>query len=72
MGDSFDCKYDGILGSDFWENKMAAISYCERKIVTDKVVINFDDKTNRVGNEPHKLTLKARTESIVELPASSK
>jgi hypothetical protein len=35
-------------------------------------MINFDDKTNRVVSEPYKLTLKARTDSIVELPTTSK
>jgi hypothetical protein len=53
------------------ENK-ATINYCDRTIVKGEVMINFDDKTNRVVSEPHKLTFKVRAESIVELPTKSK
>jgi hypothetical protein len=34
-------------------------------------MIKFDPQTNRVVNEPYKLTLKARRESTVELPTTS-
>ena len=72
MGDNFDCRYDGILGRDFWEDKRANISYCDSEIVMGDVTIRFDPKTKKVGNKPYKLTLKARTESIVRLPTTSK
>jgi hypothetical protein len=72
MGDGFDRRYDGILGRDFWEDKRANISYCDRKIVMGDVIISFDPKTNEAESKPYKLTLKARTESIVELPTTSK
>jgi hypothetical protein len=72
MGDGFDCRYDGILGRGFWEDKEANISYCDREIVMGDVIISFDPKTNEAEREPYKLTLKARTESIVELPTTSK
>ena len=43
MGNSFDCKYNGILGHDFWENKRTTINYCGHKIVMGKIMINFED-----------------------------
>jgi hypothetical protein len=36
------------------------------------VVINFDNETNKTVNETHRLTLKTRTENIVQLPTKSK
>jgi hypothetical protein len=36
------------------------------------VIISFDPKTNKAEGEPYKLTLKARTDSIAELPTTSK
>jgi len=72
MGDCFDCQYDGILGQDFWKNKRAAINYCDRTITMGEVLINFDNESNKVVNETHRLTLKTRTESIVRLPTKSK
>lgn len=72
MGDSFDCQYDGILGRDFWKDKNATINYCDRTITMGKVIINFDDETNGARCEPRKVTLKGRTENIVQLPTTSK
>ena len=71
MGDSFDCHYDGILGQDFWKDKNATINYCDSTITMGKV-INCDDETNSVIGEPRKVTLKGRTENIVQLPTTSK
>jgi hypothetical protein len=67
-GDSFDCPYDGILGQDFWKSKRATINCCDRKITMGEVTINFDDETNRGVRETPQLTLKARTENILQLP----
>lgn len=58
MGDSFDCRYDGILGQDFWKNNRATINYCDRTSTMDEVTMNFDDETNRTLGKTHKLTLK--------------
>ena len=71
-GDSFDCQYDGILGQDFWIDKEATINYCDRKITMGEVTINFDSETNETVRDTYKLTLKNRTESIVQLPTKSK
>jgi hypothetical protein len=70
MGDSFDCQYNEILDRDIWENKRATINYCDRTIVMCEVMINFDDETKRVISETYKLTLKTRTESIVNCPSN--
>jgi len=72
MGDGFDCQYDGILGQDFWTDKRATINYCDRTITMGEVLINFDNETNKVVNETHRLTLKTRTENIVRLPTKSR
>ena len=45
MGEGFDCRYDGILGQDFWKEKGATIDYCNREITMGEVVMDFDDKT---------------------------
>jgi hypothetical protein len=37
-----------------------------------EVMISFDDETNKVVSETHKLALKTRTESIVQLPTKLK
>ena len=44
MGESFDCRYDGILGQDFWRDKRATTDYCNRKITMGEVVMDFDDE----------------------------
>jgi hypothetical protein len=36
------------------------------------IVIKFDPKNNDENKKSHKITLKARTENLVELPTSSK
>jgi len=72
MGDSFDCQYDGILSQEFWKNKRATINYCDRRVAMGEVLINFDNETNKIVNETHRLTLKTRTESITRLPTKSK
>jgi hypothetical protein len=74
MGDSFDFHYDGILilGQDFWKDKKATINYCNRTIIMGEIVLNFDKETNSVIGGIHKITLKGRTENIVQLPTTSK
>jgi len=72
MGDSFDCRYDGILGQDFWKGKRATIDYCSRTITMGETTMNFDKETDRITSKTHKLTLKSRTEGIVQLPTKSK
>jgi hypothetical protein len=43
MGKDFDCRYDGILGQEFWKNKRATIDYCNRVITMGEIVMDFDD-----------------------------
>ena len=45
MGEGFDCRYDRILGQDFWKEKGATIDYCNREITMGEVVMDSDDKT---------------------------
>jgi hypothetical protein len=61
MGDTFDCQHDGILGRDFWESKKVTINYCDPTVTMDEVMLDFDDKTDRVASKSCKLTLTART-----------
>ena len=72
MGNNFGCQYDGILGQDFWKNNRATINYCDCTITMDDVIMSFDNQANKTKNESHKLTLKTRTESIVQLPTKCK
>ena len=67
MGINFSCHYDGILGHDFWKNDRATINYCDRTITMDDVIMSFDNEANKT----HKLSLKPRTESTVQLPTKS-
>jgi len=46
--DNFDCRYDGILGQDFWKGKGATISYCNSMISMGEVIMNFDSETNQL------------------------
>jgi len=39
-----DCRYDEILGQDFWKHKGATIDYCNREITMGEVVMDFDDE----------------------------
>jgi len=43
----FDCRYDSILGQDFWKDKGATIDYCSREITMGEVVMDFDDKPDK-------------------------
>ena len=72
IGDNFDFPYDGILGQDFWKCKRATIDYYKRVITIGEVVLDFDDETDDTTDINHILTLKSRTESIVQLPTKSK
>jgi hypothetical protein len=71
MEGNLQWQYDGILGRDFWEDKEANISYCDRKITMKDVVIEFDPKSENT-NVPDKITLKARSENLMAVPTSSK
>ena len=72
MGGNFNCQYDGILGQDSWKNNRATINYCDHTITKDDAIINFDNEADQEKDMTHKLTLKNRTESIVQLPTNSK
>jgi len=72
MGNDFGCKYDGILGQDFWKNNKATINYCDRTITMGKVTMSFDNEINEAKIKSHTLTLKTRADSIVQLPTKSK
>jgi hypothetical protein len=66
MDKNFGCRYDGILGQDFWKSKEATIDYCNRKITMGNVVI--DETTDF----PQLLTVKSRTAFIVRLPTKTR
>lgn len=66
MGEDFYCRYDGILGQDFWKDKKATVDCCNREIT---VGVGFDDETPDLNRS---LTLRARTERVVRLPTKSK
>jgi len=72
MGEGFDCRYNGILGQDFWRDKGAIIDYCNREITMGEVVMDFDDKLDETTDLTRLLILKSRTESIVQLPTKSR
>jgi len=72
MGSNFGCQYDGILGHDFWKNNRATINYCDHTITMDDIIMSFDNEANKTKYKTLKLTLKTRTESIVQLPTKSK
>jgi len=72
MGDSFDCRYGGILGQDFWKGKRATLDHCRCTITMNEVTMNFDKETDRITGKTHKLTLKSRTECNVQLHNKSK
>lgn len=71
MEGNLQWQYDGILGRDFWEDKRANISYCDRRVTMGNVVIDFDPKTNGTDTS-RKIKLRARCENIVRLPTLSK
>jgi len=72
MGEGFDCRYDGILGQDFWRNKGATIDYSNREITMGEAVMDFDNKPDESTDLTQLLTLKSRAESIVRLPSKSR
>jgi hypothetical protein len=48
------------------------INYCSRQIfMNDAVVVNFDTKSGSIKKEPCRLTLKASSEHIINLPTDS-
>jgi hypothetical protein len=71
MGEDFGCRYDGVLGLDFWEDRRAIIDYSTRKITMGEVVLDLDDKPDKTADSNRLLTLIARTERIVRLPTKS-
>ena len=40
MGEGFECRYDWILGQDFWKDKGATIDYCNHEIIMGEVVMD--------------------------------
>jgi hypothetical protein len=68
MGEDFVCRYDGILGQDFWRDRGATIDYCNFVTTMGDVVLDFDDETT---DSTQLLTITSRTESIVRLPTKS-
>ena len=72
IGNDFDCRYDGILGQDFWKDKEATINYCNRVISMGDVVLDFHDKPHVTTDLTPLQTIRARTESIVRLPTEFK
>jgi len=72
IGDSFDCRYGGILGQDFWKGKRVTLDYCSRTIIMGEVTMNFDNNTDRITGKTHKLNVKSITECIVQLHNKSK
>ena len=59
VGSEFGIQYDGILGSDFFEDKQSIVSYCDQQIIMGDVVVKFDPKLDKTSGENCKLTLKA-------------
>jgi len=71
VGSEFGIQYDGILGRNFFEDKQNIINYCGQQIIMGDVVVKFHPKPDKISNENYKLTLKARSENIVNLPTKS-
>ena len=73
LGGNFETHYDAILGKDFLEERESVINYCSRQIImNNEIVVNFDPKPSTIKKEACRLTLKVRTENIVNVPTSSK
>ena len=53
------------------ENSRASINYCDCTISMHDVIMIFDNEVNKMRNKTQKLTLKTRTETIVQLPTKS-
>ena len=67
MGNDFGCQYDGILSQDFRKNNRATVNYCDRTVTMDEVIMSFNNEVSKAKSKSHKLTLKTRTESMVQL-----
>ena len=73
LGEPSALQYDGILGRDFLEERESVINYCSRQIImNNEVFIDFDVKPCVGKTEPCRLTLKARSENIVNVPDNYK
>jgi len=73
LGEDSEMHYDAILGKDFLEERGSVINYCSRQLVmNDQVVVNFDPKPSTIKTEPCRRTLRARTETIIRVPTTSK
>ena len=73
LGEPSALQYDGILGRDFLEERERVINYCSRQIImNDEVIVNFYVKPRVDKMEPCELTLKARSETIVNVPTNYK
>jgi len=72
LGEPSALQYD-ILGRDFLEEKESVINYCSRQIImNDEVIVNFEEKPCVGETEPCRLTLKAISEYIVNVPTNYK
>jgi len=68
---NFETHYDAISGKDFLEERESVINYCSRQIaMNNKVAVSFDPKLGTI-KEPCRLTLKARSEHIINVPTHS-
>jgi hypothetical protein len=65
IGDSFQLQYDGILGRDFWE-KNAVISYCNREILMEDIIIKFDPKDSGVKEKDVKCYTESQGTELCE------
>jgi hypothetical protein len=73
LGENSNLHYDAILGKDFLEEKRSVIDYFSRQlIIENEITVNFDPKPSANKLEPCRLTVRDRTEDIVEIPTSSK
>jgi hypothetical protein len=69
---NFETHYNAILGRKFLEERDSVINYCSRQIViNNKVAVSFDPKLGTIKREPFRLTLKARSEHIINVPTHS-
>ena len=73
VGDGIRIPYDGILGQDFFASKKANIDFQKREIVMGDVKLKFDERV-RSDEQGKQITivLKARCETIVKMPTTSR
>jgi hypothetical protein len=72
IGGNFETPSNAILGKDFLEERERVINYCSRQIViNNEVAVSFDPKLGTIKKEPCRLTLKARSEHIINVPTHS-